>query len=285
MRLLRIIIPIMLALTIGAYIYVLYATRHDTTPPKIACDAEKLEISVEDAEDVLLSHLKAVDAKDGDLTKKIIIENISAFLEGNEARVTFAVSDLDNNVAKLEIPVVYTDYVKPEFRMSAPLMYYVGTQNVNTTTDVTATDLIDGDLVGRIVQSRSELDLTMPGVYPVTFRTTTSKGVTSEVTVNAYVMESKFPREITLSEYLVYINPGDKIDPKSYLTDYPTDLIEGSTENNKFALTIKDNVKYDTPGLYSISYAVIQTNKVGDTVRQTTTAQTYLNVIVRGDAA
>ena len=275
----------MLALTIGAYIYVLYATRHDTTPPKIACDAEKLEISVEDAEDVLLSHLKAVDAKDGDLTKKIIIENISAFLEGNEARVTFAVSDLDNNVAKLEIPVVYTDYVKPEFRMSAPLMYYVGTQNVNTTTHVTATDLIDGDLVGRIVQSRSELDLTMPGVYPVTFRTTTSKGVTSEVTVNAYVMESKFPREITLSEYLVYINPGEKIDPKSYLTDYPTDLIEGSTENNKFALTIKDNVKYDTPGLYSISYAVIQTNKVGDTVRQTTTAQTYLNVIVRGDAA
>ena len=79
----------------GAILYKHYTT--DTTMPEIRVAEEPLSISIADGTDALMSGVTAYDAKDGDITDKLILQKIEMG-EGGEVSATYAVSDNDSHV-------------------------------------------------------------------------------------------------------------------------------------------------------------------------------------------
>ena len=75
----------------------------DRTAPVITVDESKVRpYSAEQGEDVLKSYAKAVDAKDGDVSSSIVIENIYVMPDMTR-QSDFAARDHDNNVANTVI--------------------------------------------------------------------------------------------------------------------------------------------------------------------------------------
>lgn len=283
MRFIKVLIPILFIITAVFFTYTKISGRTDSNAPVMVCDAQTIELSVNDGDEALLSHVTATDEKDGDLTSSVIVENISAFISDNSAKVTFAVCDSDNNVSKLETNIVFTDYAKPTFKMSKQQVYYTGASKVDLLSGVTAEDLLEGDISSRVVVAESQIDLSMPGVYPVTYRVTTSKGVTSDVTVNAYVYDSRLQYSIALSDYLVYTDKGKKLNSNSFIEDYPKEMLkEGYFTGYTCSLQITDEVDYSKPGTYCITYRLIrQANNNKDNTD--ILAESYLAVVVKGE--
>lgn len=80
----------------------------DRTAPVITVDESKVRpYSAEQGEEVLKSYAKAVDAKDGDVSSSIVIENIYVMPDMTRAKVIFAARDHDNNVAKYSYMIAY----------------------------------------------------------------------------------------------------------------------------------------------------------------------------------
>lgn len=283
MRFFKILVAVLFLVTSVFTIYVRLSTDTDYSAPEIKCDREVIELSVKDDTDILLDYVTATDTKDGDLTDKVIIESIAAFVKDNYSKVTYAVCDSDNNVTKLEVDIVFTDYVKPVFEIHSPQVYYTGAQKADLLSGVSAYDSIEGDISSRVTVSKAELDLSQPGVYPVTYRVTTEKGVASEITVNAYVYESRLSNSIELSEYLVYTDKNKKIDPSSYIESYPEEFLQDDYFSGyECSLDIIDEVNYSQPGTYYITYRLTK-NAVRNVTDSDILAETYLAVIVRGE--
>ena len=104
----------------GAILYKHYTT--DTTMPEIRVAEEPLSISIADGTDALMSGVTAYDAKDGDITDKLILQKIEMG-EGGEVSATYAVSDNDSHVVTRTRTIIYTDYVPPRFSLSKELRY------------------------------------------------------------------------------------------------------------------------------------------------------------------
>ena len=103
----------------GAILYKHYTT--DTTMPEIRVAEEPLSISIADGTDALMSGVTAYDAKDGDITDKLILQKIEMG-EGGEVSATYAVSDNDSHVVTRTRTIIYTDYVPPRFSLSKELL-------------------------------------------------------------------------------------------------------------------------------------------------------------------
>ncbi len=92
---------------LSVIIAAMYLTS-DRTAPVITVDESKVKpYSAEQGEDVLKSYAKAVDAKDGDVSSSIVIENIYIMPDMTKAKVIFAARDHDNNVAKYSYMIDY----------------------------------------------------------------------------------------------------------------------------------------------------------------------------------
>ena len=80
----------------------------DRTAPVITVDESKVSpYSAEQGEEVLKSYAKAVDAKDGDVSSSIVIENIYVMPDMTRAKVIFAARDHNNNVSKYSYMIAY----------------------------------------------------------------------------------------------------------------------------------------------------------------------------------
>lgn len=80
----------------------------DRTAPVITVDESKVKpYSAEQGEEVLKSYAKAVDAKDGDVSSSIVIENIYVMPDMTRAKVIFAARDHNNNVSKYSYMIAY----------------------------------------------------------------------------------------------------------------------------------------------------------------------------------
>ena len=80
----------------------------DRTAPVITVDESKVRpYSAEQGEEVLKSYAKAVDAKDGDVSSSIVIENIYVMPDMTRAKVIFAARDHNNNVSKYSYMIAY----------------------------------------------------------------------------------------------------------------------------------------------------------------------------------
>ena len=95
-------------LPFSVIIAAMYLTS-DRTAPVITVDESKVKpYSAEQGEEVLKSYAKkAVDAKDGDVSSSIVIENIYVMPDMTRAKVIFAARDHNNNVSKYSYMIAY----------------------------------------------------------------------------------------------------------------------------------------------------------------------------------
>lgn len=284
MRIVKIIFTFLFVVSVVFSLYLKITDKSDYNAPEILCDVEKISVSVNASEDEILKHVTASDLKDGNLTDSVIIESVSSFIGPNCAKITFAVCDSDNNVAKIEKDIEYVDYVNPVFNFADQHVYYVGATKVDLMSGVSAEDVLEGDISERVVVSDSKIDLSQPGVYPVKYKVTTSKGVSSEIEINAYVYSSRLKFNIELTRYLVYASSDSKIDPESFIKEYPEEYFTDDRDYNyDYSFDIIDEINYDKPGVYYVTYRMSRVETNDDTAEPEILAEAYLAVAVRGD--
>lgn len=223
-----------------------------------------------------LQGVKAVDENDGDVTDSLVVESVSNFLGGGRRLVVYAAVDRHNNVSRANRIVQYEGYTSPKFYLKEPLCFESGgaSKNEELLKNLTVKDKIDGDLSNQIkILTNSVVDLYTPGEYPVKLQVSNSAGdtVSFQATIQVYdaTDRSEIPF-IHLKKYLVYTKKGDKLDAASYISkvcmggDYDSDV---PGDINKSKVKIKDEVDYDTPGSYEITYSVKSGKSRTGTVR------------------
>lgn len=235
------------------------------TPPQITCDSEVFSVSIHDGEEALLSGVHATDEEDGDITDRVVVENVSHFSERGVSHVTYAVQDSQNTVTKLIRTVQYSDYTPPRFSLKQPLVFSYG-KSINPVDYVTVEDCLDGDLTDKVRMSLLEDETTISGVgtWQVRFRVTNSMGdtvyLTTEVTVTDIGSNEKYyTPEIQLSDYLVYVPVGSNFSPLSYVRG--VSVSAGNTADDPAQLQreirYESNVDTSTPGVYKVTYTSV----------------------------
>lgn len=240
----------------------------DHTPPVLTCTEDTISVSVEAENEELLKGITATDDRDGDLTKSVRVSSMSHFIEKGKRTVTYVVFDKVNQAATVERTLVYTDYVSPRIHLMKPLRYTVNDlRSLNFNENMTAEDCLDGDLTTQIHTVWGEsLYMLQPGSYPLKIQVNNSAGDVCLIPVDVEIVDSSDRNENSkwypmLSEYIAYTKVGKKINPDSYLEGVVHGNAEYSFEKDaefldvtKKAVSVKSNVDYKKPGVYTVDY-------------------------------
>lgn len=237
----------------------------DHTAPRILCDGVRLEVSVSATDAELCRGLQAVDNRDGDLTDRISVQWVSQLTGANRAVVSYVVFDAASNFATFTREVYYTDYEKPRFQMSQPLIYHIN-ETVSLVDRLTATDVLDGDISGRIRVVSTSMTNTIEGEYPLDVQVTNSSGDTAALTLTVAVRNytSRHPM-ITLSDYLVYMDLGSEMqDLRSYIASAYAS--EGGEALSVEEITVNGAVDTSKAGCYEITYSYLNSENLSYSV-------------------
>ncbi len=272
MKFVRAIICILFVITIGVwgYYHVTDILIKDHTPPEIISDCDTIKLSIKDDRKELLRGLTATDDRDGDLTSEILIGTHSKFISEGIFKITYLVFDSSNNVSEYTRRVEYTDYKKPVFSLTQPLMFKTG-ETISMFPFIKVTDCLDGDITSKAKIVVNDVDSTKVGTYYVTFQVANSYAdvITQQIPVNI-VNDSKDSPKINLKSALVYLNVGDKFNPKSYLKSV-TDKFDPKVDLNK--VSISSTVDTKSAGLHQVEYTYKNSKGL--------IGHTFLTVIVR----
>lgn len=272
-RILSIIIFVIAAASFGVYKRQ-EQVNVDRKGPEIIMDNKKIKVSCSDGQEKLLSGIRALDNRDGDVSDSLLVESMSNFIKKGRRKITIAAFDSSNNVTKVTRTLVYSDYHSPKFALEEPLRFQTKTQDILGT--LSAEDVLDGDLTGNIkISSEYSVKADEPGIYPMVFSVSNSAGdvvkLLANIEINDPAKENRNP-QFELSQYLVYTAPGIVLNPWDYVQKITADGIEFERgedgilydpkprDNQKrVAITpeevvIEDNVDYNTPGNYEIIY-------------------------------
>ena len=255
---------------LGFAAYLVYTRQiADNTPPEISFTSDLLEVSVEASEDDLLAGVSALDAKDGDVTNSILIEGISGLSSDQLAIVTYAAFDKAGNVAKSQRTLRYTDYHSPRFSLTAPLIFRSGS-SFDLLKFISAEDVMDGILDNRIKATlvSGEGALNEEGIYEVEFRVTNSMRDTAYLTVPVEIYPvGLYNATVTLTDYLIYVQPGDLFDYNDYLDTLQvgTETISLSSIPSDVSVSYNSDVNLNTPGTYSVTYTLKKGSYTGYT--------------------
>ncbi len=260
MRRLKIFLMITLAVTTAAfcasqlYIHLLA----DTTPPVIKCESDAVTVHVENNTSELLSGITATDNRDGDLTDSIIVSSISNLISNDTAKVTYIVFDSSNNMASYTRTVKYSDYSRPSFRLEAPLEYTIG-DPISLTGRLFADDVIDGDISSSIRVSALDINSTTEGTYYLSVQVVNSMGDSAKITLPVILRSaaSSAP-EITLSNYLVYLDGGSTFNASDYVS-----YVSGGSIGD---VIVSGSVDTAQPGIYHVSYSCSNSGGTGTAV-------------------
>lgn len=254
----------------------------DRTGPSIAMEEERVTVSVDADDGQLLAGISAMDDKDGDVSDSLMVESLSNFIAENTRQMTFAASDSDGHVVKGYREIVYSDYRSPRFSLTQPLRFRVGTENILE--GVGAQDVLDGDISSNIkISANYSLSINQAGDYPMEFTVANSAGDVARlpVTVTLYTAEDEANRpQIELSDYLVYTPAGAELDAWDYVqgitvrgTEFVRsgDVLRADDPEERAIddadLSIQDDVDYQTPGAYEITYRYTADDGETGTVR------------------
>lgn len=226
----------------------------DQTPPVISMDAPVVTVSVRDGDEELLAGVTAMDDREGDLTSKVMVSNVSRLTGANTAQVSYVVFDSSDNMSTAARTVCYSDYSAPHFSLVRPLNFGVG-ETVSLVGRVVAQDVLEGNLTGAIRVSNMTLNNSVEGIYHVNLRVSNRMGDVSTVNL-PIIIRNVMPESpvLTLKKYLVYIPQGSEFDPQ----DYFSSLLLNGTENLQglySSLKVINNVDTSTPGSYEVSYS------------------------------
>lgn len=268
----------------------------DSQAPEITMDSDTIEVSCQAGQDELLKGITAADSKDGDVTESLIVESISNFIDGKTRNMTVVAFDSDNHATKTSRKIVYTDYVPPVFSLTEPLRFTVNTQDILGT--LTCTDMLDGDLTGRIkMSSEHYVQADMAGEYQMVYQAANSAGEVQKlpVTVEIYDPSKEGAKpQFELSEYLIYVPVGTAVDPWAYVQQITMGGIKfqrgedgvlrdpnPAEKQVRTAITpeevqITNPVDVNTPGTYEILYQMTDSSS-----KEAVTGQVRLIVVVR----
>ncbi len=226
--------------------------KADRTVPEIKMKTDTIEMSVKDDRSVLLEGVTAFDAKDGDITDKILIESVSKFIKPGVCTVTYAVVDADRHVSKATRTVKYTDYTKPEFYMKRTLVYSVD-EALDIRSAVGARDCIDGDISDKVTIIATDYVKNTAGVFTVSLQVSNSMGDTIylDITVHVEGNETMAP-EIQLKKTLIYVKKGEE----PVFEDYIGDVTVNGVLMKNVEVLISTNFKSDQVGTYNVHYYI-----------------------------
>ena len=261
-----ILLSIVMAAAIALFGAYLVMTRNfkDTTPPVITVEAQMLEISVKDDQDILMTGITAMDSRDGDVTASLLVESIYGITEDHVTTVTYAAFDRAGNVSKIQRNVRFTDYREPRFELDTSLCFPYNS-GFDLLEYVGAEDVIEGDIRRRVratlvSDTRSINEI---GAHVVRMQVTNSLGDTVEIDFPVEVYDPEwYTASVKLDEYLVYLEQGDSFDPEKYLDAF---VVRG--EDTDISYQIPDNILCDinsnvntrVPGVYRVKYTLTRT--------------------------
>lgn len=235
----------------------------DKTIPVITVEEESIEVSLKATDEELLKGVTAHDEKDGDLTDKIIVESISRFIEKGVSKVTYAVCDSNNNVAKATRTIKFKGYESPRFQVVDNLCFSLY-EHIDIREHILASDSLEGNIKSNIIVTSDDYATSIAGVFSLNVLVTNQKGDSSTIKLPLIVEDRPLSvPSIELKEYLVYTKKGKTVNFKSYLVD-AWDIVE-TADNKKISLKdnviVESNVDFKTPGTYNVHYYV--TNSLG----------------------
>ena len=256
MKALRIVTVFLFALSLALYVGVSfrYNILLDRVSPKIQCETDILDVSVNASETELLAGVTAEDNRDGDLTGQIMIQGISRLLTADTARITYVVMDSSDNIASCTRTLHYTDYERPRLYLTEMPVYrtYPADDSlVRLFEALSARDVHDGDLSDQIQISAQYAKDNVEGELYVSVQIINSLG-DSEVIPLTIVIDNEGAQNplVTLKEYITYVDAGAAFDPKSCIL-----TLNGSTYSGADAgLIIDSQVDTATPGAYQVRY-------------------------------
>lgn len=251
----------------GIYFFKTQLTK-DSTPPTISFDKETLSISVKETEKELLKGVTALDKEDGNITDSVRISSMSHFISKGKRKITYVVFDKANNVTTATRDLTYIDYTPPRIYAKHPFRYTMEEMGkVNEMQGMTAKDCIDGDLTNQIrrIYSGNSYDTSENENITLTLQVNNSAGDVCSIPVEISIIDDNNDEEKSkyyplLSEYIVYTKVGKVINPTTYLQGISYGDIEYSfaeaaklgVQSNK--ITVKSNVDYNKPGVYTNEY-------------------------------
>lgn len=255
-----IILVLLIAGHVASFFYLGSSDRK--VPPKINCPTDILEVSAADSEAVLLADVTAMDEQDGDLTGKVTVSGISKLITNDTAKVTYIVFDSDDNMASCVRHIRYTDYHRPTFSVTEPLVYS-STEEVAMLSRLKATDVVDGDISKNIRVSTLEPSKSSE-IYHVSIQVSNSVGDTSFLRLPVLLLESNPLRpEITLTQSLLYIEKDTKFTPSAYLLSLQ---VPGTPQVPISEVSIDNTVDTGKPGTYYVTYTYSANNTTGTAI-------------------
>lgn len=260
MKLMRIIISILFVITAVAALIVFIGEKAsvDKTIPQIKVEGEMIEVSLSAPNEELLQGVSAYDEKDGDLTGNLIVESVSGFIEKGVSKVTYAVCDSNNNVAKATRKIRFRDYQSPRFKVKDNLCFSLY-EHIDIRKFVEAEDGIDGDLTNSIIITSEKYSSTNAGMYVLDATVTNSKGDTSTIHLPLIVEDRPISvPKIELKEYLVYLRTGETADFGTYIVD----ALDSQKNSLKGSVTVESNVDFNKAGTYHVHYYVTDSNNL-----------------------
>lgn len=238
----------------GAFLHY-YNQKDAGEAPVISFDNERIEISVNDEESALLDGVKAYDKEDGDLSKEVFVESISAFDENKDRMVTCAVFDSNKHVTKAVRRIHYKDYTKPKIYLKDKFM-----SNIISNADVNkllgAVSCVDGDISNRITIQLSVAENI--NNYQVNVSVKDSTGEISSLDLIYNLDRNIYTTDILLKEYLVYIKVGETFDANANIEEIKSHSV--NKEQQRY-LYIDNQVNNQVPGVYEVKYSF---NNLGD---------------------
>lgn len=244
MKILRIAVCFIFILTAGIFGYLKFTSKKDDTVPVISCDRTELTISVKDGEKELLGYVTASDDKDGDLTSQVFIENMTPLISSGRTDITYVVCDSDNHVSRLTLPAYYSDYHAPRFTVKQPLIVPLRMRGFTFDDYIGIDDSIDGSVLSQNLIYVTDFDLSTPGTYSLTVKATNSRYDSSSIGFTVQVVDAPEVSPVRLSRYIVYCEPGDRLDFRSYLRETEETEVHVDTAG----------VDLSAPGVYEVVY-------------------------------
>ena len=254
LKVLRIVTLILFVLTVGlfAIFHINNKRATDTTIPEIKIEGDLLHVNINATDKDLLKGVTAYDGKDGDITKKVIVESISPFIEKGVCEVTYAVCDSNKHVVKNSRNIKYVDYTPPKFTLDRALVFSVG-EEVDILSSMGATDAIDGDISDKVVLTATDYTADVVGVFTVNMQATNSKGDIVYLNLPLHIEEVSVAAPLVeLKEYIMYVKKGEKPNFNSNIAAVST----RSGQAIKYTSHISTDFDSNTPGVYSVHYYV-----------------------------
>lgn len=189
----------------------------ESSKPVINSTSDSITVSCNYTEKEILQGLTAEDRQDGDLTDEIILGNLSRFSEKGKSKATYVVFDSSNQPATYTREVIFKDYVSPQFRLGKPLVVKTNS-SVSEKDLISAEDIFDGDISGRVRIIDSNINYNVTGDYIIKAEVSNSFGDVVKADFPVHIVTEPEARvEISLKKNVVYLEKGDTFNAADYI--------------------------------------------------------------------